>query len=177
MMVGEIRDLETAQVAIQSALTGHMILSTLHTNSAASSVTRLLDMGVEPFLITSTLNAVLAQRLVRRLCPVCRTPEPASEATLLALGLSPQSSAPISFFHAKGCGACGNSGFKGRVALFELLPMDDEIARLVLTRAEAREIQRAAVSAGMRTMLADGIVKARTGSTTIDEVLRVTREA
>jgi general secretion pathway protein E len=134
-------------------------------------------MGVEPFLITSTLNAVLAQRLVRRLCPVCRTPEPASEATLLALGLSPQSSAPISFFHAKGCGACGNSGFKGRVALFELLPMDDEIARLVLTRAEAREIQRAAVSAGMRTMLADGIVKARTGSTTIDEVLRVTREA
>ncbi|MGD0189600.1 MAG: ATPase, T2SS/T4P/T4SS family [Rhizomicrobium sp.] len=177
MMVGEIRDLETAQVAIQSALTGHMILSTLHTNSAASSVTRLLDMGVEPFLITSTLNAVLAQRLVRRLCPACRTPEEASENSLLALGLSPSSSAPISFFHARGCSACGNSGFKGRVALFELLHMSDEIARLVLARAEAREIQRTAIEAGMRTMLADGIVKARNGSTTIEEVLRVTREA
>jgi general secretion pathway protein E len=175
MMVGEIRDLETAQVAIQSALTGHMILSTLHTNSAASAVTRLLDMGVEPFLITSTLNAVMAQRLVRRLCPACRTPELATENTLSALGLA-ATSEPITFYHAKGCGACGQSGFRGRIALFELLTMNDEIARLVLTRAEAREIQKAALEAGMRTMLTDGMAKARNGSTTIEEVLRVTRE-
>jgi general secretion pathway protein E len=176
MMVGEVRDLETAQVAIQSALTGHMILSTLHTNSAASSVTRLLDMGVEPFLITSTLNAVMAQRLVRRLCPQCRVPQPASRSMLEALGLSEADGAANTFYRSQGCEACGHSGFRGRIALFELLVMDDEIARLVLARAEAREIQRAALEAGMRTMLADGIAKARQGLTTIDEVLRVTRE-
>ncbi|HEY5046420.1 MAG TPA: ATPase, T2SS/T4P/T4SS family [Rhizomicrobium sp.] len=176
MMVGEIRDLETAQVAIQSALTGHMILSTLHTNSAASAVTRLLDMGVEPFLITSTLNAVMAQRLVRRLCPECRTLEPASKQMLSALGLGDSQQEPVSFYRANGCGACGQSGFRGRIALFELLPVDDEIGRLVLSRAEAREVQRAATNAGMRTMLADGVAKARDGSTTIEEVLRVTRE-
>ena len=176
MMVGEIRDLETAQVAIQSALTGHMILSTLHTNSAASSVTRLLDMGVEPFLITSTLNAVMAQRLVRRLCPNCRAPEPASETVLSALGLAVSQTEPIQFYHARGCDVCGHSGFRGRIALFELLVMDDEISRLVLARTEAREIQKAAIDAGMRTMLADGVLKARNGSTTLEEVLRVTRE-
>lgn len=176
MMVGEIRDLETAQVAIQSALTGHMILSTLHTNSAASSVTRLLDMGVEPFLITSTLNAVMAQRLVRRLCPACRTKEAGSPEMLSALGLNTSDHQPVTFYRAHGCDRCGNSGFRGRIALFELLIIDDEINRLVLARAEARVIQRAATDAGMRTMLADGIIKARGGLTTIDEVLRVTRE-
>jgi general secretion pathway protein E len=176
MMVGEVRDLETAQVAIQSALTGHMILSTLHTNSAASSVTRLVDMGVEPFLITSTLNAVMAQRLVRRLCEKCRTAEPAAESALSALGLAASPEEPVSFYHARGCAACGHSGFRGRIALFELLTMDDEIARLVLARAEAKEIQRAAIAVGMRTMLADGVAKARNGSTTLEEVLRVTRE-
>jgi general secretion pathway protein E len=176
MMVGEIRDLETAQVAIQSALTGHMILSTLHTNSAASAVTRMIDMGVEPFLITSTLNAVMAQRLVRRLCEKCRVAEPAAESALSALGLVSSSAAPISFYHAKGCASCGHSGFRGRIALFELLTMNDQIAQLVLTRAEAKEIQRAAIGAGMRTMLSDGVMKARTGSTTLEEVLRVTRE-
>jgi len=174
MMVGEIRDLETAQVAIQSALTGHMILSTLHTNSAASSVTRLLDMGVEPFLITSTLNAVMAQRLVRRLCSNCRTAAPAPAHILKALEMN--GSAPRTFYRPEGCDLCGHSGFRGRIALFELLVMDDEIARLVLTRAEAREIQRAALDAGMRTMLADGVAKAGEGLTTLDEVLRVTRE-
>jgi general secretion pathway protein E len=176
MMVGEIRDLETAQVAIQSALTGHMILSTLHTNSAASSVTRLIDMGVEPFLITSTLNAVMAQRLVRKLCERCRIAEPATESTLAALGPAVSQGEPISFYQSRGCDACGHSGFRGRIALFELLTMDDEIVRLVLGRAEAREIQRAAIDAGMRTMLADGVLKARSGSTTLEEVLRVTQE-
>jgi general secretion pathway protein E len=177
MMVGEIRDLETAQVAIQSALTGHMILSTLHTNTAASSVTRLLDMGVEPFLITSTLNAVLAQRLVRRLCPQCRTTTVLSREAIESLGLDAAAMGGMQFYRPHGCSACGNTGFRGRIALFELLEMDDEISRLILVRAEVREVQRAAVSAGMRTMLADGIAKAQAGLTTVEEILRVTREA
>jgi general secretion pathway protein E len=177
MMVGEIRDLETAQVAIQSALTGHMILSTLHTNTAASSVTRLLDMGVEPFLITSTLNAVLAQRLVRRLCPQCRTTTVLSREAIDSLGLDAAAMGGMQFYKPHGCSACGNTGFRGRIALFELLEMDDEISRLILVRAEVREVQRAAVSAGMRTMLADGIAKAQAGLTTVEEILRVTREA
>ncbi len=178
MMVGEIRDLETAQVAVQSALTGHTILSTLHTNNASAAVTRLIDMGMEPFLISSTVNAVLAQRLVRRLCPACRTPHEAHVRELSALGAAAErlGPPPIRLWSAPGCEACGHSGFKGRLAILELLPVDDEIARLVLARAEAREIERAAVAAGMRTMLQDGVVKAVAGWTTIDEVLRVTRE-
>ncbi len=177
MMVGEIRDLETAQVAIQSALTGHMILSTLHTNTAAGSVTRLLDMGVEPFLITSTLNAVLAQRLVRRLCPQCRTTTVLAREAIESLGLDAAAMGGMQFYKPHGCSACGNTGFRGRIALFELLEMDDEISRLILVRAEAREVHRAAVAAGMRTMLADGIAKAQAGLTTVEEILRVTREA
>jgi general secretion pathway protein E len=170
MMVGEVRDLETAQVAVQAALTGHMILSTLHTNTAASAVTRLLDMGIEPFLITSTLSAVLAQRLVRRLCPECRepyTPPPAIAA--LAGGAE-------RLHRARGCAACDDSGFRGRIALIEFLVIDAQVARLVLDRAEARELE-AAAGASMRTMFEDGLAKARAGLTTIEEVLRVTREA
>ena len=176
MMVGEIRDLETAQVAVQASLTGHTILSTLHTNSAAAAVTRLLDMGLEPFLLTSTLNAVLAQRLVRRLCPACREPYAATGRDLVAAGLRPAADEEVRLWRPAGCPACGHSGFKGRVAILELLPVGDETARLVLGRAEAREIEREAVGRGMRTMLQDGVAKARVGLTTIDEVLRVTRE-
>ena len=176
MMVGEIRDLETAQVAVQAALTGHTILSTLHTNTAASAVTRLLDMGVEPFLITSTVNAVLAQRLVRRLCPACREAYAPSEAELAAFGVGDVGHTPATLYHPRGCTACGGTGFRGRVAILELLAMDDRIAHLVLERAEAREVNRAATGAGMRTMLVDGLMKAERGETTIDEVLRVTRE-
>ncbi len=170
MMVGEIRDLETAQVAVQAALTGHTILSTLHTNSAAAAITRLLDMGVEPFLITSTLNAVLAQRLVRRLCPHCREPFTPEPGALDAMGLS--SSAPR-FWREKGCEHCGHSGFRGRVAVLELLVVNAETQRLVLARGEERDIQAAA---DLRTMLEDGVAKAAAGLTTLDEVLRVTRD-
>ncbi|MGI4878512.1 MAG: GspE/PulE family protein [Janthinobacterium lividum] len=173
MMVGEIRDIETASVAVQAALTGHTILSTLHTNSAASAVTRLTDMGVEPFLITSTLNAVLAQRLVRRLCPSCRTGYTPAAVVLAAFGSAAHDHAGRAFFRATGCTACDGSGFRGRVALTELLVMDETIAGLVLARAEAREIDRAAVAASMRTLLADGLLKAAAGLTTLDEVLRV----
>ena len=177
MMVGEIRDLETAEVAIQSALTGHTILSTLHTNTAAASVTRLLDMRVEPFLITSTLNAVLAQRLVRRLCPKCREAYEPPKGFLKSLmpGGGDVQDVPV-LYRPKGCDACGHTGFRGRLAVMELLPVTDEIAGMVLARAEAREIQRSAVAHGMRTMLADGILKSQQGLTTIEEVLRATRE-
>jgi general secretion pathway protein E len=176
MMVGEIRDLETAEVAVQSALTGHTILSTLHTNDAASTVTRLLDMGVEPFLITSTLNAVLAQRLVRRLCAHCREEYEPSEAALHALSPDLISRSIEQLYRPKGCDACDRTGFRGRLCVTELLLMNDEIARLVLARAEAREIQRVAVGKSMRTMFADGLAKAQAGLTTIEEVLRATRE-
>ncbi|MFZ4689184.1 MAG: GspE/PulE family protein [Polymorphobacter sp.] len=175
MMVGEIRDIETAQVAVQAALTGHTILSTLHTNTASGAVTRLIDMGVEPFLIASSLNAVLAQRLVRRLCPECRSQGPV--AAEIRQGLSGLVGETDSFFHANGCEACGGSGYRGRVAVLELLVMDEVLARLVLARGEAREIERAAVAAGMQSLLLDGIGKARQGLTTLDEVLRVASEA
>jgi general secretion pathway protein E len=171
MMVGEIRDLETAQVAVQAALTGHTILSTVHTNSAAATVTRLLDMGVEPFLITSTLNAVLAQRLVRRLCAECRAPFTPTPETFEALGLDAGRLEDL--WRPVGCEACGFSGYRGRIAVLELLVMDEKIERLVLARAEERDIHAAA---GMRTMVDDGMVKARAGLTTLEEVMRVTRE-
>lgn len=174
MMVGEIRDLETAQVAVQAALTGHTILSTLHTNSAAAAVTRLLDMGVEPFLITSTLNAVLAQRLVRRLCQSCREPFTPTQAMLDSLDVDHTVTAIDRLYRPVGCHACGHSGFRGRIAVLELLIVDEATERLVLARAEAREIQAAA---GLRTMLEDGLEKALAGLTTLDEVLRVTRES
>ncbi len=173
MMVGEIRDLETAQVAVQAALTGHTILSTLHTNDAASAVTRLLDMGVEPYLITSTLNAVLAQRLVRRLCPHCREAFTPTAQSLAAAGIS--ATLPT-LYRPVGCPHCGHGGFRGRLSVMELLPMDDAIAQLVLVRAEAREIAKVAAASGMVSMLADGLAKAVAGLTTLDEVLRVTRE-
>jgi general secretion pathway protein E len=177
MMVGEIRDLETAQIAVQAALTGHTLLSTLHTNSAAAAVTRLIDMGVEPFLIASTLNGVLAQRLVRRLCPHCAEPYEPAKGALKSMGLETGGGArPRRLYHPKGCAACDQTGFRGRVALLELLVLNETVGGLVLARAEARAIQRAGVVDGMHTMLDDGLAKAASGLTTIEEVLRVTRE-
>jgi general secretion pathway protein E len=172
MMVGEIRDAETAQIAVQAALTGHMILSTLHTNTAAGAVARLLDMGVEPFLLGSVLSGVLAQRLVRRLCPACREPQeltdaPASLAPLLAM----QGVARV--YRARGCAACGGSGYAGRVALLEFLRVDAEVARLVLHRADTPALVAAAEAGGMRSLAADGVAKAAAGLTTLEEVLRV----
>jgi len=170
MMVGEIRDHETAQIAVQAALTGHMILSTLHTNTAAGAVTRLLDMEMEPFLLSSVLTAVLAQRLVRRLCMACRAPYRPDPALLAPFGNVPDAT---HFHRPVGCGACNGSGYRGRVALIELLAVDDQIAKLILRRADTREIAQAAEAGGMRSLLADGIGKAAAGLTTIEEVLRV----
>jgi general secretion pathway protein E len=174
MMVGEIRDLETAQIAVQAALTGHTILSTLHTNTAAGAVTRLLDMAVEPFLLTSTLNAVLAQRLVRRLCDACHVPYKPSATQLAALGLGPDEER--NFYKAGGCARCNNSGYRGRVALIEMLVIDEAIGQMILKRADSREIVREAGGA-LSTMLSDGINKLSAGLTTIEEVLRVAAES
>ena len=173
MMVGEIRDLETAQIAVQAALTGHIILSTLHTNTAAGAVTRLLDMAVEPFLLTSTLNGVLAQRLVRRLCSECCTEYSPSATQLKILGLDEHSDAK--FFAANGCEKCGHSGFKGRIALIELLIINDAVSQVILDRGGSREITRAAGDA-LTTLLQDGITKLLKGQTTIEEVMRVAAE-
>ena len=173
VMVGEIRDLETAQTAVQVALTGHLVLSTLHTNDAATGVTRLLDMGVEDYLIASTCNAILAQRLVRTLCPDCRQPYEASSSYLARLGGSDDR--PMTLFRSGGCASCGGSGYRGRTTILEILPLTDSIRELVLRRASAAEIARVAVSQGMRTMHAHGMEKALAGLTTVDEVLAATR--
>ncbi|RNJ64463.1 MAG: type II secretion system protein GspE [Porphyrobacter sp. IPPAS B-1204] len=170
MMVGEIRDLETAQIAIQAALTGHGLLSTLHTNSAAGAITRLLDMQVEPFLLASTLNAVVAQRLVRRLCPHCKVPHTPGPGQRAALGCDEHAT----FWRGAGCAECGHTGFKGRIALVEFLEVDETVAQLILDRADAREIARRAGAGQLYTMMEDGLAKASAGLTTVDEVLRVT---
>jgi len=175
VMVGEIRDLETAQVAVQVALTGHMILSTLHTNDAATGVTRLLDMGVEDYLIVSTVNAILAQRLVRTLCAACREPYEVPVELGARLGITLDG--PATFFRPGGCAACGGTGFRGRTTILEILPVTDAIRRLVLARAAAGDIRAAAIAGGMRSMLAHGLAKAAAGRTTIEEVLGATRAA
>ncbi len=177
IMIGEMRDVETARIAVQSALTGHLVLSTLHTNDAASAVTRLMDMGIEDYLITSTVNGVLAQRLVRRLCPQCREPKPVLEEMDKEIGLRQyQPEGQLRLWHARGCKACGQTGYKGRSAIHEMLVMNDEIRKRVLQHADAGVIQHEARRNGMRTMYEDGLLKALQGVTTLEEVLRVAEE-
>jgi general secretion pathway protein E len=173
IMVGEMRDLETARIAVQSALTGHVVLSTLHTNDAASGVTRLLEMGVEDYLLTSTINGILAQRLVRKLCPHCREPYlalPELAARFASIGAEP---ATVELHRAIGCDACNGTGYRGRLVITEVLLMTDRIRRAVLSHATATEIRRIAVAEGMETMYLDGLRKALDGRTTVEEVLRV----
>lgn len=177
IMIGEMRDLETAQIAIQSALTGHLVLSTLHTNDAPSGVTRLMDMGVDDYLITSTVNGILAQRLVRRLCAHCKEPYQALPEALREMSIDHLlTGSDHTLWHAKGCEECANTGYRGRVGIHELLILTDPIRRLVLDRADASVLQARARELGMRTMYEDGILKAAEGLTTVEEVLRVTRE-
>ena len=176
IMVGEIRDLETAQIAVQAALTGHLVLSTVHTNSAAGTVTRLLEMGVESYLLNSTLAGVVAQRLVRRLCPDCRRPHPLSHEMIEQLGIRDLAADDALLYEAVGCGQCGETGFAGRLCVSEVLSIDDAIKSLILQNASETDIARCAADRGMRTMYRDGMIKALRGETTIEEVLRVTRE-
>jgi general secretion pathway protein E len=175
IMVGEIRDEETARMAVQSALTGHLVFSTLHTNDAAGAVTRLLDLGIEPYLVASSLLAVLAQRLVRTVCPTCASADPLGAADARRLGVELREPLP-QVRCGSGCADCLNTGYYERTGVFELLIVDDAIRSLVLQRAEAAAVRRSAVSAGMATLRQDGVCKLLAGRTTVDEVLRVTHE-
>ncbi len=177
IMVGEIRDVETAEIAIRAALTGHLVLSTLHTNDAPSSMTRLLDMGIEPFLVSSSVILVVAQRLVRTLCPHCKEPMEVQPEVMLELGLKEEDLKDgFRFYRAKGCPKCDNRGYRGRTAIFEIMEVDDQIRELVLRRAPSTEIKRVALLKGMRTLRESGLLKAKKGLTTVEEVLRVTFE-
>jgi general secretion pathway protein E len=176
IMVGEIRDGETAQIAVQAALTGHLVLSTLHTNSAAAAVTRLRDMGVEDYLLTAVLRGVLAQRLVRRLCPDCRRAEPAAPEMIEHFGLDRRTTQrPIMLSRGIGCPACRQTGYRGRTAIAEFLYLAPEIERLIFARADHATIERAAVAAGMETMFDAGLTAALNGDTTIEELTRSIR--
>jgi len=177
IMIGEIRDLETAQIAVQSALTGHLVLSTVHTNDAASTVNRLLDMGVDDYLLTSTVIGILAQRLVRTLCPACKETYTALPELVDELGLRKFASTPdVTLYHAKGCKDCGQTGYIGRVSIMEMLPMSDHLRTHVMRHATSAELRVEAIKEGMVTMYEDGMRKAMNGVTTFEEVLRVTRE-
>ncbi|MEK1906871.1 MAG: ATPase, T2SS/T4P/T4SS family, partial [Pseudomonas sp.] len=173
VMVGEIRDQETADIAVQASLTGHLVLSTLHTNSAVGAVTRLVDMGVEPFLLSSSLLGVLAQRLVRVLCPSCREARPADEAECALLGLEPHAKPTI--YHAQGCADCHQQGYRGRTGIYELVVFDEQMRTLVHNGAGEQELTRHARSLGPG-IREDGRRKVLEGVTTLEEVLRVTRE-
>ena len=174
IMVGEIRDLETAEIAIQAALTGHLVFSTLHTNDAPGAVTRLQDMGCEPYLLSSVLDGALAQRLVRRICPACRAPHQPNAADLLAIGVTDTQGAEI--FRGKGCTDCRGTGYRGRVGIYELFIVTEEARRLILQKAPTGVIRRHAVERGMVSLRDDGWAKARAGVTTVEEILRVTQE-
>lgn len=173
VMIGETRDQETAQIAIQAALTGHLVLSTLHTNSAAASITRLIDMGVEPFLIASSVAMVLAQRLVRKLCEACKKPYTPDEALLSRLGVSKADMEGKTIFEAAGCPECMESGYRGRIAIFEVMEMSDKLAELTVQRADTSLLSKQAIKDGMTFLVQDGWRKILLGVTTIEEVLAV----
>src|SRR5436309_3855814 len=176
-MIGEIRDLETAQIAVQAALTGHLVLSTVHTNSAAATVTRLRDMGVEDYLLSATLKGVLAQRLVRRLCPKCKIPEPAAPIMIERFGLDRlvPPGQEISLYRSAGCPECRDTGYRGRRAIAELLVPSREVDRLIFQRSDQGAIERAAVADGMRPLFDAGLLAVIEGDTTIEEVVRCIR--
>ncbi len=174
IMVGETRDLETAQIAIQASLTGHLVFTTLHTNDAPGAITRLIDMGVEPFLISSTLEAVLGQRLLRSICRQCRTTYNPSDTLLAELGISRQDIGNKQFFYGKGCDACNNTGYKGRKGIYELLRLTDPIRELINERAPTVTLKQKAVELGMVTLRQDGLRSIFAGDTTVEEVLRYT---
>lgn len=175
ILVGEIRDLETAEIAIQSALTGHLVFSTLHTNDAASAVTRLIDMGVESFLVSSSVNAILAQRLVRKICNHCSEEFVPGREYLAQVGLVPEDLGERPLFRSKGCYECLNTGYQGRIGIFELMVMNDDMKNFILTTSDSNQIQRKALATGeMLTLRQDGLQKVMAGMTTIEEVYRVT---
>ena len=176
IMVGEIRDFETAQIAIQAALTGHLVLSTVHTNDAPGTISRLIDMGIEPFLITSSVILILAQRLIRKICSECREQIKVHPQLLIDLGVSPDEAKNFSVYKGKGCAICSGTGYKGRVGLYEVMTMKEEVKELVLSRSSTSEIKKEAIRMGMKTLRQSGIHKVKEGLTTIEEVLRATMD-
>jgi type IV pilus assembly protein PilB len=170
VMVGEIRDLETASIAVKAALTGHLVLSTLHTNDAPSTINRMIDMGIEPFLVSSSINVILAQRLVRKLCTKCKKKEKIHPEALRELGVT--SGETFDIYAAGGCPACSNTGYSGRTGLYEVMPVSDALREMILNRASASEIKEQAVREGMITLRGDGILKLKAGVTSIEEILR-----
>ncbi len=174
IMVGEIRDFETAEISVKASLTGHLVLSTLHTNDAPSTISRLLNMGVEPFLITASINLVLAQRLARKICPDCKVAMPVDPIVLHDIGFTPEQITNAKIFHGVGCKTCNGTGYKGRVALYEVMRFTDALRELVLQGAPTAELKAASVRAGMTTLRASGIKKVLDGVTTTEEIVRVT---
>lgn len=173
IMIGEIRDQETGQIAIQAALTGHLVLSTIHTNNAPATITRLLDMGIEPYLIASSVVAILAQRLVRTLCPHCKKVYKPTAEEIESLGITAKEAAEITFYMAVGCEECGGTGYKGRMAIFEVMEMSNDIAKLTMERADMSIIRKEALKEGMTMLVSDGLRRIKEGLTTIQEVVRV----
>ncbi|HSB51225.1 MAG TPA: type IV-A pilus assembly ATPase PilB [Dissulfurispiraceae bacterium] len=176
IMVGEVRDFETAEIAIKAALTGHLVLSTLHTNDAPSTLTRLVNMGIEPFLVTASVILIVAQRLVRKVCPHCKEEQKFPEAALIKMGFDPESIGSMKCYHGKGCPACNNIGYKGRQAIYEVMPIKEELKELILQGASAFEIKKEAMRLGMLTLRQSAVSKVMAGVTSIDELLRVTFE-
>jgi type IV pilus assembly protein PilB len=174
ILVGETRDLETAQIGIRAALTGHLVLTTLHTNDAPSTVARLLDMGIPPFLVSSSVLLIVAQRLARRVCKDCREPYKADEDSLAPYGHLPQGLGACTFYRGKGCANCNFTGMRGRVAIYEVMPVTPEIRDLILRNAPVTDLREVAESQGMKTLRQSGLLKVIDGTTTVEEILRVT---
>jgi type IV pilus assembly protein PilB len=174
ILVGEIRDFETAEIAVKAALTGHLVLSTLHTNDAPATISRLMNMGIEPFLVATSVNLICAQRLVRRICSNCKEPLEVPEQALVDAGYKPDEIKTTTIYHGKGCSVCNKNGYKGRVGLYEVMEINDELRELILVGASALELKRKALELGMITLRRSGLIKAASGQTTLEEVLRET---
>ncbi len=172
ILVGEVRDFETAEIAVKAALTGHLVLSTLHTNDAPSTISRLMNMGIEPFLVATSVNLICAQRLVRRVCTNCKEPLQVPEQALLDAGFSPEEAKSVTMCHGRGCSTCNKGGYKGRVGLYEVMEINDELRELILVGASALELKKKALDQGMVTLRRSGLLKVAAGLTTLEEVLR-----
>jgi len=174
ILVGEIRDFETAEIAIKAALTGHLVLSTLHTNGAPETITRLMNMGIEPFLVATSVHLICAQRLVRRVCSQCKQEIKLNDEVLRELQMEARDASKAQFFEGAGCVECNNTGYKGRTGLYEVMEVDDEIRELVLVGASAVELKKKAIERGMITLRRSGLIKVALGQTTLEEVARET---
>jgi len=174
ILVGEIRDFETAEIAIKAALTGHLVLSTLHTNGAPETISRLMNMGIEPFLVATAVHLICAQRLVRRICMECREEVPLPPQAKMDAGFTPDEARTVKIFKGRGCNTCNNTGYKGRTGLYEVLEIDDEIRELILVGASAVELKKKGMERGMLTLRRSGLIKIKDGVTTLEEVARET---